>query len=616
MLLLHLLGVVHLSYQDCGILNEGYQIIQEWWMGDEQAIRYKRPVFCLQSLPNAQFADTCNLAWACLTIEYHNITDLGATLKAAGCENVDGLKLNNNAIKSIQASALKYQYLKEVNIQYNDITTLSNDLFSATVKKVDLSFNNISLIDSLVFSDTGIECLNLRHNRIRRINFKFPASLVHLELSFNLIEHIETSSFYETTQLKTLHLNNNVLKTLPTALFGQMGKLSVINLQHNSIASLPSALFSPHDSLRIHADFSFNNISTIEKDAFSSQGIEYLNLMNNALESVNFTLPTSLKFLDISFNKVRYIKGSIFSELVSIKILNANDNSLEEISTVIPKSTINVDEISLQHNNISSIPNQLFASNSTIQNLNLSGNFIATIQPDAYLSCTVNKLDLSGNRLQKLDFNFPESLTLLDLSFNRIAQIDPEAFQAADRLETLLLNKNHLTSLPKGCFRTLTNLKSMSLSSNELTVSHGVFTGLKGLEQLDLANNSIGNFSELLLHDLTNLNVLDVENNRLRSLNVKDLMLNLKSLRRIKVKGNKFDCDYLVKLMAEFRGAGVEVEEGDEFVRSNVKGITCEDKVVTEDQPRELNNAVKNVSGELKTLEALRGIGLWKILTS
>jgi Leucine-rich repeat (LRR) protein len=102
------------------------------------------------------------------------------------------------------------------------------------------------------------------------------------------------------------------------------------------------------------------------------------------------------------------------------------------------------------------------------QELDISENFITGLPPDAFRSARVRHLRLNRNSIDSVAADAfasgPSDLTRLDLSHNQ------------------------LESLPPGVFRTLTDLRSLSLQYNRLTVKglRRVFDDVPHLHELDL----------------------------------------------------------------------------------------------------------------------------------
>ncbi|KAI5945680.1 amphoterin-induced protein 2 [Manis javanica] len=187
--------------------------------------------------------------------------------------------------------------------------------------------------------------------------------------------------------------------------------------------------------------------------------------------------------------------------------------------------------------------------------------------------CATDLVSCTNRNLSQVPGNLAGLIRRLDLSYNSIGPLDPEwtpvRFQ---RLDTLIIRHNSITSISTGSFSATPNLKCLDLSSNKLqAVRSAVFQELKVLEALLLYNNRIsyldpaafgglaqlrklylsGNFLTQFPMDLyvgrfklPELTFLDVSYNRIPSLPVQHIKsVPGKQLRGVYLHGNPFVCD-------------------------------------------------------------------------
>lgn len=108
----------------------------------------------------------------------------------------------------------------------------------------------------------------------------------------------------------------------------------------------------------------------------------------------------------------------------------------------------NLSELSLAFNHLSRTPSALLQAMYQLRSLDLSKNRIQKIDKMSFGSfessgMSLVKLNLAGNLIQEVSdpgaFLYLNSLTLLDLSFNRIKRLTRVALERLENLETLFL---------------------------------------------------------------------------------------------------------------------------------------------------------------------------------
>ncbi|KRX75854.1 Lutropin-choriogonadotropic hormone receptor, partial [Trichinella sp. T6] len=167
--------------------------------------------------------------------------------------NMKKLTLANVSIKSITVDDLhKYKLLQELNLKNNaleEVPKLTHGFaFShwQSLPSIELSFNNIKIIDAERLSNLSLITLDLSYNKIDHVaGDAFKNSRVNiLKLNNNPIIHFSAQTFALMKELKQLDLSNTMLKSLPSDGFETV---QVINLERiPSLKQLPSIFSFPN----------------------------------------------------------------------------------------------------------------------------------------------------------------------------------------------------------------------------------------------------------------------------------------------------------------------------------------------------------------------------------
>lgn len=122
-------------------------------------------------------------------------------------------------------------------------------------------------------------------------------------------------------------------------------------------------------------------------------------------------------------------------------------------------------------------------------------------------------------RLQEIPQCLPETLKILNFSFNNVTTLEDQSFGNYLKLENLNLDSNGISAVQNNVFSGLVYLKALSLYNNELqTMPVNLFQNLTSLESLNLAYNRFITFDFVYLTPLTQLSSFFVYGNLIDSI--------------------------------------------------------------------------------------------------
>lgn len=204
--------------------------------------------------------------------------------------------------------------------------------------------------------------------------------------------------------------------------------------------------------------------------------------------------------------------------------------------------------VDLQGRNLLAIPITLYHRAPEIISLNLSRNLSLNIPTDFIQQCVnLRKIEFQGNEVEKLPSSISAAsrLTYLDISNNRLLELDNASLENHASLVALKMANNRLRVLPE-CFSRFRSLRSLNISSNYLTHLPTFICELVTLVDLDVSFNMIKSFP-LEIGQLCALERLTATNNRLSGLTPTFSMLG--SLKELDIRYNKLhDVDVVSEL--------------------------------------------------------------------
>jgi len=193
--------------------------------------------------------------------------------------------------------------------------------------------------------------------------------------------------------------------------------------------------------------------------------------------------------------------------------------------------------VDLSGRSLVTIPITLYQKAPEIIALNLSRNLALDVPKDFIQGCiNLREIKFVSNEAWQLppSFSLATRLTVLDLSNNRLEQLENAELDKLQSLTSIKLSNNKLSCLPT-YFARYRALRSLNLSSNSLKTFPDFLCDLKSLVDLDISFNSIEALPKI--GQLTALERLWATNNMLVG-SFNDQFKNLRNLKEIDVRFN------------------------------------------------------------------------------
>ncbi|KAI9846854.1 MAG: cysteinyl-tRNA synthetase [Sclerophora amabilis] len=194
--------------------------------------------------------------------------------------------------------------------------------------------------------------------------------------------------------------------------------------------------------------------------------------------------------------------------------------------------------IDLQGHNLITIPIMLYKRATEIVSLNLSRNLSLDVPKDFIQQCiNLREIKYTGNEAWKVppSLSLASRLTYLDISNNRLEQLDHADLDNLQSLVSIKLANNKISAIPPyfGAFRSLRNL---NVSSNSLSQFPDFLCDLTSLVDLDISFNSISALPERI-GQFKALERFLATNNRLTG-TFPETFASLESLKEIDIRFN------------------------------------------------------------------------------
>eukprot|EP00466_Bigelowiella_natans_P018419 jgi/Bigna1/146133/aug1.109_g20841 len=266
--------------------------------------------------------------------------------------------------------------------------------------------------------------------------------------------------WWECVELTAVDFSNNCLTSVPREI-GNLGDLKRVTLSYNEIKQVPAELGNLECLKCLRLDH--NRLTEISEKVFRrpDSSIVELWLQHNALTSLPDSicdLGGTLKILDLSYNKLRYLPKEI-ELLANIGTFKLSNNALRQIPPGISRLT-QLSTLELACNKLEDIPD---LSQTRICQLDVHQNNLTHIPK---LPSTVTELQLSNNRLKNVDgIEDVKSLIVLNVSDNMLSTLSPRL--ASLGLKVLNVSNNNLSRIP-GEIGLIDSLNILNLNGNPL----------------------------------------------------------------------------------------------------------------------------------------------------
>lgn len=240
----------------------------------------------------------------------------------------------------------------------------------------------------------------------------------------------------------------------------------VIQCSDQGLISVPEKI--PEDTVMI--DLQNNDITEIKENDF--KGLDKL----YGLFLIN--------------NKISQIHPKAFRNMVHLRLLYLSYNHLTQIPSNLPPNVI---ELRFHENRISRIQKDAFKGLRKLHVLELGANPLANsgIELGAFNGLSSLYIGVAEAKLSAVPKDFPQSITQLNLDYNKITKVEIEDLIRYKNLQRLGLGFNQIKFVENGSLASIPNVREIHLDNNRLRrVPPGLNT-LRYLQVIFLHSNKI-----------------------------------------------------------------------------------------------------------------------------
>ncbi|XP_045461844.1 leucine-rich repeat-containing G-protein coupled receptor 6-like isoform X1 [Harmonia axyridis] len=171
---------------------------------------------------------------------------------------------------------------------------------NTTIKRLDLAYNNILLLNSNIFQNRSyrdLTILDMHENRLNYISplaFKGMKKLESIDLSFNNLKDIDTYTFEQSRKLEKIDFTSNSIKLTKSKVFLVSPSLKTLVLAKNDIDQLYELSFVGLKHLT-HLILDENILNKIHPSCFKPLiDIQFLSLSNTGVMHLGVSMFTQI----------------------------------------------------------------------------------------------------------------------------------------------------------------------------------------------------------------------------------------------------------------------------------------------------------------------------------
>uniref|UniRef100_A0A3B3ZQW9 TIR domain-containing protein n=1 Tax=Periophthalmus magnuspinnatus TaxID=409849 RepID=A0A3B3ZQW9_9GOBI len=553
----------------------------------------------ISHIEDGAFSDLSALTF--LYLSFNQLTNLTDHM-FKGLSNLSTLAIDTNQIHSISKFAFKpLNKLHTLRLTYNSLVSsdvakilmhslAGNDLTLSVHSDVFphlKSFSLTSMTEPVIEWDVSDKDIFRSLSKLYLATTSFD--IQSYQLLFKLVDSVDDLYLSgigrlfdkglldfacNISSLQKLYLDLNNISILNDSLLQSCANLTYLDLAYNSLTDLTEASLQMLTQLT-DLLLNDNHLSRIPVAIRNMTTLKYLSFTNNNIKELqcsDFLNLSSLTKLSLSNNVISKISSCVFRNLPNLENLNIFQNRLAQLDGCFDGTLMKLNSLDVSENSIGWLQRGTFHNMSSLTRLLLARSGVPTVEAGAFEGLyNLTDLDLSTNsflkeafadlpRLQRLVLSLhsllPGPLSTTD-SFNlsslQSLEVKVTLRVCFPRPQDVLKGLGNLTTLKSSTFFCQTphqdtfiytpHLEELHIKSgDEFDASPELFHPLKELKILDLTNNRVKSVEFLSNANLIRLEVLRVNLNEIKVVN-ETVFRALPSLKYLDLSDNPFACN-------------------------------------------------------------------------
>lgn len=393
--------------------------------------------------------------------------------------------------------------------------------------------------------------IDCRGKGLTAIPANLPETMTEIRLELNGIKSVPPGAFSPYKKLRRIDLSNNQISEIAPDAFQGLRSLNSLVLYGNKITDLPKGVFSGLFALQLLL-LNANKINCIRADAFQDlQNLSLLSLYDNKIQSLAKGIFSSLRAIQtLHLAQNPFICDCNLKWLADFLRTNPIETSGARCASPRRLANKRIGQIKSKKFRCSA-KEQYFIPGTEDYQLNSECNSDVVCPPKC--RCESNVVECSNLKLTKIPDRIPQSTAELRLNNNDISVLEATGiFRKLPHLKKINLSNNKISEIEDGAFEGAVSVSELHLTANHLeSVRSGMFRGMEGLRTLMLRNNKIGCVHNDSFTGLRNVRLLSLYDNQITTV-APGAFDTLQSLSTLNLLANPFNCNCQLAWLGEW----------------------------------------------------------------